>query len=318
MHLDGDPVSLPRVLRAWSRVGRVFRVRTRLSVTAQLSRKLLRSRTTYAGANGLALEVDPDDPFQATMLLGLYDTVVEAILRRFTPVGGTVIDAGAHFGYFSLRLARLVGPSGSVHAFECDPRLLPRLHRHVHINGADWITVNDCGLLDRSSDHEHLYLPAQLGWASTLPGAWGASEAATVAMVTLDEYVDSQGLQPETLSLIKLDLEGCELPALHGARDTLALTSAPVLVEFVPARMRAMDQDPDELLSLMGELGYDAWSPVLTRAGRLRLERGTQPRQGEDVLFLKPIVGDDLAALRGARRVDRRGGRCEGSYAPPD
>lgn len=316
--MDADPASIPPVLRAWSRAGRVFGIRTRVRVTAQLSRRLLRSQTTYLDANGLTLEVDPDDPFQATMLLGLYDTVVEAILRRFTPVGGAVIDAGAHFGYFSLRLARLVGPSGSVHAFECDPRLLPKLRRHVELNGADWITVNECGLLDRSSAHEQLYLPTQLGWASMLPGAWGATEMATVAMVTLDEYVDSHGLQPEALSLIKLDLEGCELPALQGARDTLALTSAPVLVEFVPDRMRAMDQDPDELLSLMAELGYDPWSPVVTRAGRLRLERGARPRQGEDVLFLKPIVGDGPAAGRGARREDRRGGRCGGSYALPD
>jgi FkbM family methyltransferase len=316
--LDGHPVPLPRVLSAWSRVGRAFGLRTRLRVTARLSRNLLRSHTTYLGADGLVLEVDPGDPFQAMMLLGLYDTVVEAILRHYTPVGGTVIDAGAHFGYFSLRMARLVGPDGSIHAFECDPRLLPRLRRHVEINGADWITVNECGLLDRSSEEEQLYLPGQLGWASTLSGAWGATEVATVAMITLDEYLDSKGVRPETLSLIKLDVEGCELPALHGARNTLAETSAPVLVEFLPARMRAMGQDPSDLLSLMAELGYAPWCPVMTRTGRLRLERGTQPPQGDDVLFLKPPVRDGHAAERGARRGDPRGGRCGGSYALPD
>jgi FkbM family methyltransferase len=277
---------LPGLLRAWSRIGRRIPIATRLRVTGQLAQALITSGQTYTGAGGFAFSIDREDPFQATMLAGLYDPLVEAILRRYTPVGGTVIDAGAHLGYFSLRLGRWVGPAGSVHAFECDPRLLPRLRHHLQINGLDWVTVNARGLSDRTGEAK-LFLPAQLGWASTIEGAWGARDATAVEMTTLDDYVVDNGVVAEQVSLIKLDVEGSELQAVRGARRTLAATSAPVLVEFIPSRMRAQQQDPDDLVALMDELGFDPWSPAWTWGGRLRLTPGAEPQAGEDVLFLK-------------------------------
>ncbi|MFZ0040961.1 MAG: FkbM family methyltransferase [Solirubrobacteraceae bacterium] len=281
-----EATRLPRALRAWSRIGRRVPIATRLRVTGRLSARLVASGQTYLGPGGIAFSIDHDDPFQATMLVGLYDPLVEAVLRRYTPPGGIVIDAGAHLGYFSLRVGRWVGPTGSVHAFECDPRLVPRLRHHVEINGLDWVIVNDLGLADHSGQAS-LSLPNQLGWASTIEGAWGASQATAVTMTTLDEYAVANGLAPEQISFIKLDVEGSELQAIRGARNLLAVTSAPVLVEFVPWRMRLQQQDPTDLLTLMNELGFDPWAPSWTRDGRLRLRPGADSALGEDVLFLK-------------------------------
>jgi hypothetical protein len=106
-------------------------------------------------------------------------------------------------------------------------------------------------------------------------------------MVTLDGYVTEKGIDPEQLSFVKLDVEGCELQAIRGGRSVLASTSAPVLLEYIPSRMRATGQDPDELLSLMAELGFHPWSPVAMRRGQVKLAPGTEPRVGEDILFLK-------------------------------
>ncbi|HEU4977669.1 MAG TPA: FkbM family methyltransferase [Solirubrobacteraceae bacterium] len=248
---------------------------------------MLRSEQPYRGLDGLTLAIDRDDPFQASMLLGLYDPVVKAIIERYTPAGGIVIDGGAFIGYIALLFARRVGPTGSVHSFECDPRVLPRLRRNVEINGMDWVIVNPRGLFDRTTAEAQLALPSQLGWASMQPGAWGATEATTVAMVALDDYVAERGIDAERISFIKLDLEGCELEALQGARGTLAAASAPVLVELIPDRMRALGQDPEELLALMNGLGYEPWAPLRLRRGAVRFAPGIEPQVGEDVLFLK-------------------------------
>jgi FkbM family methyltransferase len=248
---------------------------------------MLSEGATYVGADGFVFEIDLADPFQATMLLGLYDPVVEWILRRYIHPGTSVVDAGAHLGYFSLRMARLVGPAGAVHCFECDPRLVGRLERHVQLNEVDWVRINACGLLDRDLDHARLYLPSQLGWSSTLEGAWDARDFAAVRMVTLDSYMARNGIEPEQLGFVKLDVEGSELQALQGAREVLRATSAPVLVEYLPGRMVSMGQDPDDLLSLMADAEFHPWSPTAVKRGQVVMRPGAAPRIGEDVLFLK-------------------------------
>lgn len=246
----------------------------------------MRDGADYRAAGGFTFQIDNRDPFQATMLFGLYDPIVERIVSRYTTPGGIAIDAGAHLGYFSLRLARLVGRDGAVHAFECDPRLIPRLKRHAEINGLSWLTVNACGLLDVEKDAE-LYLPDQLGWSSTIKDAWGATQSTNVRMTTIDHYVAERGIDPERLSFIKLDVEGAELLALRGASSVLRQTSAPVLIEYLPERMGQLGQQPEELEGLMAEHGYVPWSPDRLRRGEVRLHPGLSPRIGEDVLFLK-------------------------------
>lgn len=285
--IDAFP-RLPLALAAWSRIGRHFGIQSRLRVSRRLCHALLADHTAYRGAGNFAFEIDVDDKFQATMLLGFYDPVVEAILRQYVPAGGIAIDAGAHLGYFSLRLARLVGAGGAVHAFECDPRLVPRLKRHVELNSLSWVTVNPCGLLDRESGEVQLYLPRQLGWSSVLEGAWNATECVPVQMVTLDGYATEHQIDPQQVSFIKLDVEGAELAAVRGASDVLAATSAPVLIEYLPERLNAMRDDPEELLALMTNHGFEPWVPRCFRRGRVQLTRGTVPSIGEDILFLKP------------------------------
>jgi FkbM family methyltransferase len=277
---------LPAVLRAWSRVGAAVPIGRRLQVSRLLTRRLISGDTAYRTPQGFAFEADPDDRFQPTMLVGLHDPDLEAVIRRFTPAGGTVVDGGAHLGYFTMMMAQLVGPKGSVHSFECDPRVVPRLRAHLELNGLSWVTLNARGLLDRELDDQPVFLPEQLGWASATANTWGATDSAVARMTTLDHYVVEAGLDPARISFFKLDVEGAELAALRGATETLQQTDSPVLVEYLPDRMRAQGEDPAELLGLMEGFGYHPWRLTTRRRG-LRLLQGAEPMIGEDLLFLK-------------------------------
>jgi hypothetical protein len=104
-------------------------------------------------------------------------------------------------------------------------------------------------------------------------------------MVSLDDYLQTTGVDAAQLCFIKLDVEGSELKALRGAAGTLRATRAPVLVEYLPGRMEAMGEDPADLLALMDDCGYAPWSPAATADG-VRLAPGAPPAVGEDVLFL--------------------------------
>jgi len=56
----------------------------------------------------------------------------EAILSPYVHPGNTVIDIGAGMGYFSIPLARLVGPGGHVTAIDIQPKMLAALVSRAH------------------------------------------------------------------------------------------------------------------------------------------------------------------------------------------
>ena len=63
-----------------------------------------------------------DETSREVCLTGLYEPPVTRVVQHHIPSGGTVVDLGANWGYFSLLAAAAVGPGGTVLALEPDPR----------------------------------------------------------------------------------------------------------------------------------------------------------------------------------------------------
>jgi len=67
----------------------------------------------------------------------------EQILQGLVRAGDTCLDIGAGFGYFTIPLARLVGPSGRVTAVDLQPEMLAQVRRRAEKAGlADRIRLH--------------------------------------------------------------------------------------------------------------------------------------------------------------------------------
>lgn len=53
------------------------------------------------------------------------------LLKPFVHAGNRVLEPGPGMGYFTLELARLVGPTGKVHVVDIEPRMLKALGRRA-------------------------------------------------------------------------------------------------------------------------------------------------------------------------------------------
>jgi FkbM family methyltransferase len=282
--MRSDAPRVPAAVRAWDALPRFP---GHGHVALALANRLIDPERAYRTTAGHLFRADPRDPFQLEMLLGRYDPVLDSIVSEYVDEGAEVVDGGAHLGHLTLRLARAVGPTGRVHAFECDPRLAGRLREHVDLNGLEQVRVNELALFDRDDANVTLHVTDQLGWSSVAGEMWDVSGQSTVQAVTLDGYAARAGIDAGRLGFVKVDLEGAELAALRGMRATLEATRAAVLVEYMPWRLAYAGEDPAALPELMGSLGFEAFSPRLSPHGELELEPGVQAAAGRDVLFLK-------------------------------
>ncbi|WP_176308555.1 FkbM family methyltransferase [Micromonospora sp. NBS 11-29] len=112
--------------------------------------------------------------------------------------------------------SRLVGEHGRVVAIEAHPRTFRCLRRAVGLNGLTNVTLLPCAVVEeagpvRLDEHEQTHLRN----AVTSAGS-GTIE---VPGRTLAEIMSTLGL--DRVDLLKMNIEGAELPALRGSTDAL-------------------------------------------------------------------------------------------------
>jgi FkbM family methyltransferase len=168
-------------------------------------------------------------------------------LLRALPEGATFFDVGACLGYYSMLAARLVGPEGSVHAFEPVPWIVPLLEENL--GDFPRARVIEKAICDKTGPAKlHLAKLPWIGTSSIKPEGAGRQEA-DVLTTSLDEYCYSREVFPD---FIKLDVEGVEEPALRGAERLLREKSPTVALEI----FNSLREEDRRALQTIGDLGY--------------------------------------------------------------
>jgi FkbM family methyltransferase len=190
------------------------------------------------------------------------------LLRRLVRPGMQVVDVGANVGLYSLLLARLVGGSGSVLAFEPEPNLFAILCENCASNDATNVIPFQCAL-GRESRMASFHRSAFNSGDNRLDQSSVGHEPVEVKVEPFDD------LQPDSKpDFVKIDVQGHELAALWGMERALAASpKVRVLFEFAPAALRRAGTPPDLLLEFFRERGFELYETENARLKRLRSSR---------------------------------------------
>jgi FkbM family methyltransferase len=155
---------------------------------------------------------------------GTYEAGDVQVFRETVREGSVVYDVGAHMGYYSVLASDLVGPSGSVVAFEPLPLNLRHLRRHLKVNGCGNVTVVDACVGERSG--ESGFQPG----AGSGRGHMADDGPMLVPMVSLDAF-SAEGDVPAP-ACIKIDVEGAEYSVLKGAESVIDTARPTILLSI--------------------------------------------------------------------------------------
>jgi len=153
--------------------------------------------------------------------MGLYEYRKQLALKRMIARGSTVYDVGAHVGFHTLLASRIVGPSGRVYAFEPLPRNIRYLRQHLALNCARNVQVVEAAVADRATEEAFSEDGSYMG--GLRPGG-----SLSVKTVAVDPLVRAGTLRAP--NYVKIDVEGAELRALSGMRETLATYRPTILL----------------------------------------------------------------------------------------
>lgn len=159
--------------------------------------------------------------------------------------GQHLVDVGAHFGYFSLLGASLVGPQGGVLALEAAPRTFALLEKNLQ--GLPQVTALPWAAAERAGDLTFYEFPTLFSEYNTLAEEQFADERwrqryrprkLSVPAIRLDDYLLEQSWRPQ---LIKIDVEGAELAVVRGLEKLLPeVPQVQVVMEYLaPERSNA-------------------------------------------------------------------------------
>ncbi len=212
--------------------------------------------------HGRYLRLAVEGGFGSTMSqLGLFEDTVEQ--------GMLVVDCGAHIGMHTVVAAKRVGPEGTVIALEPDPVNLKALRVNVEANGvADRVEIVGAAAADRPGS-ARLHLDSNLdvsmratssvdprggfpdGARESRAGSEALRSSVEVRCVTLDDV-----LAGRSVDVAKFDVEGAEVEAVAGMRDSLARANAPtVFIECHPSSLARAGTAPLEWIATLRESG---------------------------------------------------------------
>lgn len=169
------------------------------------------------------------------------------VLRNLVFPGATVFDIGANLGFFSAMLAGLVGPTGTVLAFEPAPEIFRKLVATVERNGLSQVHPVKLGCGAKQEQMVLRQVTTSSGNAS-LVGLGPPGE--TVEIRRLDAIAEARREQPD---LIKVDVEGFEPDVLRGAEAIIAESRPILYIEMCGEYERSTR----ETVNILRDYGYD-------------------------------------------------------------
>jgi FkbM family methyltransferase len=210
---------------------------------------------------GITMWLDPDDLVSNAILWdGRWEPGTWNALAQHLPPGATLVDVGAHIGWYSLKAAKAVGPTGHVIAVEPNPPTLATLRDNIRVNGyGGIIQVAPVAAYDSDATLTFYAAPRENTGESSLSLA-NASQDGHIAAAyqvharPLDDIVREAGVT--RVDAIKIDVEGAEFRVLKGSVDTLARYHPVVAVELLDPGLRAMGSSVDEVMAFMRAHGY--------------------------------------------------------------
>lgn len=181
------------------------------------------------------------------------------IFSKFIKKGDIVIDCGANVGFYTNFIRSIVGNEGFVHAFEPVPNTFKKLStntkKYISINN---YTLNNLGLYKKIGSLT-AYIPDSIDGHASINNhisEWKADsiEEVSIKLTTLDTYFSEKKLKK--IDFIKMDIEGAEIEALKGGKQTLSEHYPTLHLEVNSQLLKNFKQEPADLLDFLKTIGY--------------------------------------------------------------
>ena len=170
----------------------------------------------------------------------VWEPHIKKLFEKYVKAGDTAIDMGGHIGTHAIVLSRCVGPHGKVHTFEPQTKLFVEMLVNISLNNCKNIFPHRVAL-GAMEGEACIAQPCSTNEGMGRISSYGEK----VTVKTLDSFNFSN------VSLMKIDIEGYEIEALNGAKETIQQNKPVLIIEVFDGPQTS------EKLDFIRNLGYE-------------------------------------------------------------
>lgn len=190
---------------------------------------------------------------------GDYEPDYSSLIMRLISPKDCVIDIGANMGWYAINIGKIF-PLSQIFAFEPIPKTFSLLEKNIQLNASHNISALPFGLSDEQKDLVFYFYPEGSGNASSA----NLSERTNAELINchvkrLDDFVMENQLR---VDFIKCDVEGAELFAFRGAKETLLRNKPIVFTEMLRKWAAKFGYHPNDIINFFSGIGYQCFAVV--------------------------------------------------------
>lgn len=167
-----------------------------------------------------------------TITRGLvYDEEIIELSKKYISSNTSFLDVGANYGQMSILLSKHIESigNGKVYAFEAEPFVGETLKKNIEINNCKNVEIILGAVHFKSGDK--LIFPEPDFKRFDSYGSYGITPLATSGRTVETITIDNLEIK-EKISFIKIDIQGSDLFALQGAKQTILKNKPVIIFEF--------------------------------------------------------------------------------------
>jgi len=183
---------------------------------------------------------------------GGYEPMTTEVFKSMVKPGMTILDVGAHIGYYTLLASKIAGDMGWVFAFEPDPINFAGLERNIELNGFSNITTFKMAVSDYNGKGKLFVSGNFTGERSLIDVKGRPKDNIEVGVEKLDSIIWGK------IDIIKIDVDGGEVGVLRGAERIInSNPDIKIITEFWKPGLEAAGFDCATYWFTLRRLGFN-------------------------------------------------------------
>lgn len=175
------------------------------------------------------------------------------IAKRFIKKGTTVLDVGANFGQMAIEFSKLVGDDGSVYAFEGQEKVFQYLEKNIAANNCKNV-IAKYGAVYHKNDLVVIFPDPEISKEN--PYSANAINPKILKGKEVKTFtIDSLQIN-SPISFMKVDVQGADLFAMLGAKETILKNRMPIFFEFEEQFQAQFETNFQDYVDFVQEIGY--------------------------------------------------------------